>query len=85
MNYTIVISRRAQKEHLAIPSPSYELIERHLILLNENPRPTGYTKLKDRDGAWRIRVGTYRIIYEIDDPRALVTVLTICHRKDVYR
>ncbi len=85
MNYTVVISRRAQKEHLAIPSPSYELIERQLVLLGENARPAGCKKLKDRDGAWRVRAGTYRIIYEIDDSRALVTVLTICHRKDVYR
>ena len=85
MNYTVVISRRAQKEHLAIPSPSYELIERHLIALADNPRPPGCKKLKDRDVAWRVRSGTYRIIYEIDDSRSLVTILTICHRKDVYR
>jgi mRNA interferase RelE/StbE len=85
VSYTVFISRRAQKEHVAIPSPSYELIERHLILLGENPRPDGCKKLKGRDGAWRVRAGIYRIIYEIDDSRTIVTVLTICHRKDVYR
>ncbi|MGH9741994.1 MAG: type II toxin-antitoxin system RelE family toxin [Candidatus Acidiferrum sp.] len=77
--------RRAQKEHNAIPSPAYELIEQHLLALRENPRPPGCKKLKDRAGAWRVRAGNYRIIYDIDDARAVVTVDTICHRKDVYR
>ena len=46
---------RAQKEHVAIPSPSYDLIERHLILLGEIiPNRLIRKKLKDRDGAWRV-------------------------------
>jgi mRNA interferase RelE/StbE len=85
VNYTVVILRRAQKEHLAIPSPAYELIEERLLALPGNPRPPGCKKLKDGGGVWRVRVGDYRILYEIDDARALVTVATICHRKDVYR
>jgi len=85
VSYTVVITRRAQAEHVAIPSPSYELIERHLLELRDDPRPPGCKKLKDRGGAWRVRAGSYRIIYEIDDSRTLVTVLTIRHRKDVYR
>jgi mRNA interferase RelE/StbE len=85
VNYTVVILRRAQKEHLAIPSPAYELIEQRLLALGANPRPTGCKKLKGGEVGWRIRVGDYRILYEIDDTRAVVIVATICHRKDVYR
>ncbi len=85
MNYNVVILRRAQKEHLAISSPAYELIEQRLLTLGVNPRPPGCKKLKGGDTAWRIRVGDYRTLYEIDDDRAVVTVATICHRKDVYR
>ena len=84
MNYTVVILQRAQKEHLAIPS-AYELIEQRLLALGGNPRPPGCKKLKGGEVGWRIRVGDYRILYEIDDTRAVVTVATICHRKDVYR
>ncbi|MFI5092124.1 MAG: type II toxin-antitoxin system RelE/ParE family toxin [Candidatus Acidiferrales bacterium] len=85
MNYTVVILRLAQKEHLAIPSPTYELIEHRLLALSGDPRPPGCKKLKGAEAAWRIRAGDYRILYEIDDARAVVTVATICHRKDVYR
>ncbi len=85
MNYTVVILRRAQKEHLAIQSPAYELIEQRLLALGANPRPAGCKKLKGGEVGWRIRVGDYRILYEIDDARSVVTVATICHRKDAYR
>jgi mRNA interferase RelE/StbE len=85
VNYSVVILRRAQKEHLAMSSPAYELIEQRLLALVTNPRPAGCKKLKGGEIGWRIRVGAYRILYEIDDARAVVTVATICHRKDVYR
>jgi mRNA interferase RelE/StbE len=85
VSYTVVVLRRAQKEHLAIPSPAYELIEQRLLALEGNARPPGCKKLKGGEAAWRIRAGDYRILYEIDDARAVVTVATICHRKDVYR
>jgi len=49
--------------------------------LAENSRPTGCRKLAGR-GGWRIRVGSYRIIYEIDDP---ASVLDVGHRREVYR
>lgn len=84
MNYTVFVLLGAQKEHNSIPSPSYELIEERLLALRDNPRPPGCKKLKGREG-WRARAGNYRIIYDIDDARRVVTVVTICHRKDVYR
>jgi mRNA interferase RelE/StbE len=51
--------------------------------LGENPRPAGYIKLKGRDG-YRIRVGGYRIIYEIFDGILLIIVVAIGDRKDIY-
>jgi mRNA interferase RelE/StbE len=50
----------------------------------EDPRPHGSRKLVGRDG-WRIRVGRYRVIYEIDDAQRFVTILHVGHRKDIYR
>ncbi len=48
-----------------------------------DPRPHGYLKLKGREG-YRIRIGNYRIIYEMIDDKLMVIVITISHRKDVY-
>jgi mRNA interferase RelE/StbE len=51
--------------------------------LELDPRPLGCKKLKGRD-AYRIRIGDYRVIYEINDGRLIVTVVTIGHRREVY-
>ena len=56
-----------------------------MLALADNPRPPGCKKLKDSEGNWRIRAGAYRILYEINDARSLVTVLRIRHRKEAYR
>lgn len=53
--------------------------------LADDPRPTGSIKLAGRDDRRRIRQGDYRIVYSVDDPARIVTVVKIGHRKDVYR
>jgi len=53
--------------------------------LELDPRPRGVTKLEDEDNVWRIRVGPYRVIYEVLDEERLVTVLHIRHRREAYR
>ena len=85
MKYRVLILPVAQNDHNAIPSPWYESIEERLLALAENPRPPGCKKLKDSEGDWRIRVGIYRVLYNIDDSRSTVTILRVRHRKDVYR
>jgi mRNA interferase RelE/StbE len=85
VRYRILILPVAQKGHNAIPSPWYESIEERLLALAENPRPLGCKKLKDGEGDWRIRVGVYRILYNIDDRTTTVTILRIRHRKEAYR
>lgn len=52
--------------------------------LANDRRSPGCLKLTGRDG-WRLRVGEFRVIYEIDDEHRLVTVLNVGHRRDVYR
>jgi mRNA interferase RelE/StbE len=49
-----------------------------------NPRPPGVRKLKGGSGLWRLRVGDYRVIFEIDDARRLVDVSHIRHRREAY-
>ena len=55
-----------------------------LAELETNPRPTDIKKLKGRK-AWRIRVGDYRVIYEIHNRQLQILVITIGHRREVYR
>jgi mRNA interferase RelE/StbE len=84
MSYAIAILRRAQKELAQLSSPAYEAVRDAIRALGEIPRPAGCRKLTGRDG-WRIRIGDYRIIYEIDERNRQVTVLHVGHRRDVYR
>jgi mRNA interferase RelE/StbE len=53
--------------------------------LGENPRPTGSIKLAGPDALYRIRVGDYRIIYQIRDSELLIVVVAIGHRREIYR
>ena len=84
MAYTISILRRAQKELADLPTDTYERVRDAIYDLGEGHRPHGCRKLTGRDG-WRIRVGDYRVIHEIDDNRQAITVLHVGQRRDVYR
>jgi len=84
MKYSIEILRSAQKQLSKIDRHDQIRIISGIKSLTDNPRPSGCVKLSGRS-AWRIRVGYYRVIYEIDDQRIVVTVVTIGHRRDVYR
>jgi mRNA interferase RelE/StbE len=55
-----------------------------IALLGQNPRPPGARALQGRPGL-RVRIGDYRIIYTVEDDVLLVVVVTVGHRRDVYR
>ena len=81
--YTAVLSKKAQKK---LDKLSYNIAEPILDAIGnseENPRPQGYKKLKARDG-YRIRVGDYRIIYNIFELQLIIDIITLGHRKDIY-
>lgn len=84
MSYSLSIRRRAQKELAKVPAGDYERIVEAIRKLGDNPRPEGCLKLTGREG-WRIRVGDFRVLYEIDDRGRSVTILHIGNRRDVYR
>ena len=83
MSYSLLILRPAQKQLARLPTELYERVKESILRLAREPRPFGCKKLTGRPG-WRIRVGNQRVIYEIDDERAVVTVLDIGHRRDIY-
>lgn len=81
--YKVNFSKKARKNLQNISEPFYSNIKKSILSLPENPRPFGYKKLKGRD-AYRIRVGDYRIIYEIFDDQLLIDIINLGHRKDIY-
>ena len=84
MRYAVDILRSAQKQLGKINRQDQPRIISAIQALSDTPRPQGCQKLSGRP-AWRIRVGSYRIIYEIHDDKLLVLVVTIGHRREVYR
>jgi mRNA interferase RelE/StbE len=83
MAYTITFRDKVIKSLIKINEPFYTAIKKQIYDLSENPRPQGYRKLKGRKG-YRIRVGDYRVIYEIFDHVLLIEVVDLGHRKDIY-
>lgn len=84
MSYSLTIKKNASKALSKLPQEDYENVRDAIRSLAQTPRPTGCKKLTGREG-WRIRIGTYRVIYQIDDSLKNITILSVGHRKDVYR
>jgi mRNA interferase RelE/StbE len=84
VTYTVEILRAAQHQLARVDRRDLPRIISAIGDLANDPRPPGSKKLSGRP-AWRIRVGDYRVIYEIQDDRLLVLVVTIRHRREVYR
>ncbi len=83
MKYTIYIERYAQKQIMKLNKKAIPVIKESIKSLGEKPRPYGYIKLKG-ENAYRIKIGDYRIIYEIDDDNSTLTIVAATHRKKVY-
>ncbi|MDO8589422.1 MAG: type II toxin-antitoxin system RelE/ParE family toxin [Armatimonadota bacterium] len=83
MSYRVLILRRAQKELSELPAIAYDRVREALLSLSSDPRPRQSRKLASRNG-WRLRIGDYRVIYEINDADRTITILHVGHRRDVY-
>ena len=85
MAYRVDLSPGARRELRGLDSATRDRILRAIVKLETEPRPAGAKKLKGRDELWRIRVGDYRIVYEVRDRILVVLVVRIAHRREVYR
>ena len=85
MAYTVEVAPPAVKSLRALDRTIRRRVTAAIDALADDPRPSGCVKVKGEDDLWRVRVGDYRIVYEIHDDRLLVLVLAAGHRKDVYR
>lgn len=84
MRYRVILPKSVQKELDRLPDDTVRGILTRLAELEVQPRPVDVKKLKGRN-AWRIRVGDYRVIYEIHDRELQILLVTVGHRREVYR
>ncbi len=84
VKYRIEIKKSAAKEISKLPKKDLKRILKGIESLTNNPRPFGAVKLS-RDDKYRLRVGKYRILYQIFDEKLVITVVKVGHRKDVYK
>ncbi|OHB97782.1 MAG: hypothetical protein A2W74_09230 [Planctomycetes bacterium RIFCSPLOWO2_12_38_17] len=82
--YSIEIVTKAEKEFLKLPETAKNRVREKILLLENNPRPFGSKKLRETE-YYRIRIGDFRVIYSIHDNNKIVKILSVAHRKDVYR
>jgi len=82
--YNVRILRRAIKDIAVLPQDYARLVGQHIDRLTENPRPPDAKKLRGTSD-YSLRVGVYRILYDIDDDAQSVTVYRVKHRREAYR
>jgi mRNA interferase RelE/StbE len=83
--YEILLERRAEKDLKKLPSELFQRIIVKIRSLSENPKLQGSRKITGSKSDWRIRIGDYRAIYEIDEKEKRVKIMRIRHRREAYR
>jgi mRNA interferase RelE/StbE len=83
--YRIEVSASAEKQLRKLQKSDQVRVVRAIGALAQQPRPRGCRRLQGYDGVFRLRVGSFRIIYSIEDRRLLIIILKLGRRKDIYR
>jgi mRNA interferase RelE/StbE len=83
--YSVQFRPSAEKTLDKLDKQARVRILRNIAALAGDPRPSGVKALSGEHGLWRIRVGDYRVVYEIQDRELVVLVLRVAHRREVYR
>lgn len=82
--YRVNLRRKAAKDLSDVPTEYARLVARHIDGLSENPRPPDAKKLRGV-GGYSLRVGVYRVLFDIDDAARKVTIFRIKHQREAYR
>ena len=85
MAYTVLLRPSAERDRRSLPPDIRRRITDALLSLESDPRPPGAVMLTGQRNRWRVRVGDYRLIYQIDDAPFQLLVVRIAHRREVYR
>ncbi len=85
MAYTIQFKPLALRQFEKLPRDVQKRLTAKIEALRDDPFPTGCKKMEGVPDAWRIRAGDYRVVYQVHRGVLMILVLTVGHRKDVYR
>lgn len=85
MAYTVTMSRPAVRQLRRLDVQTRQRVRTKIAGLADDPRPAGVVKLSGEERIWRLRVGDYRVLYDVDDAAFAVEVVTLGHRREVYR
>ena len=83
--YEVHLERAAENDLRRLSATAFHRIIPHIRALAENPRPSNCRKLTGSKDDWRIRIGDYRVLYEIDEKAKAVKIMRVRHRREVYR
>jgi len=85
MKYRIEFSPTAESQFKKLPKEVQIRLKHRIDILAENPFPRGVKKLSAQENFYRLRIGDYRIIYQVQGKALLILILKLGHRKNVYR
>ncbi len=83
--YEVYLEGAAERDLRRLPAETFHRIVPRIRALSENPRPPGCRKLTGSENDWRIRIGAYRVVYEIDESEEVVRVFRVRHRREAHR
>lgn len=83
--YSIYLEAGAEKDLSKLPTSIFNTVIVKIRELGDEPRPRNCRKLKGSGNFWRIRIGNYRVIYEVIDSSKRINIYKIKHRKDAFR
>lgn len=83
--HEVQIERAAEKDLRRLDDQTHDRVVKQIVALGKEPRPPGSKKLGGTTNDWRIRVGDYRVLYEIADSIRVVRVYRVRHRREAYR
>ena len=83
--YEVYLERSAENDLKRPPTSTFHRIVHQIKTLAENPRPSGCRKITGSKNDWRIRIGDYRVLYEVNDRAKAVRVMRVRHRREAYR
>jgi mRNA interferase RelE/StbE len=84
VTYRVDFTTAAARQVKKLPRPARDRILDAIGGLADDPRPHGAKKLVGEQTAWRLRIGDYRVIYDVFDAHLAVTVVRAAHRREVY-
>ena len=85
MTYKVLICPRAQRQIRALSPRDQKRLRGHILNLGHDPRPPGAAAMREVPGAYRIRVGDFRIVYTVHERTVTILILQVAHRREAYR